>query len=53
MPKKQFIPKLGLAKESMCSLCCQTIRPTQEAPTLKEAEAAHHCEAMNLNTFHR
>ncbi len=53
MPKRPFIPKLGTAKESMCSRCCQTIRPTKAAPTLKEAEAAHRCEAMNLNTFRR
>jgi len=53
MPKRQFIPKLGPAKESMCSLCCQTIRPTKDAPTLKEAETSHRCEAMNLNTFRR
>jgi len=53
MPKRQFIPKLDSAQESICSLCCQTVRPTKDAPTLKEAEAAHLCEAMNLNTFQR
>ena len=50
---KTFIPRMGPQTESICSSCCQVIRPTSQAPTLKEAEARHRCGEFALNTFTR
>jgi hypothetical protein len=52
-PLRDFIPKLGKEKESICSQCCQVIRPSPEAPTLTEAQALHRCQEFSLNTVLR
>lgn len=50
---KDFIPRLGAQQESICSTCCQVIRPTPSAPTLEQAQAQHRCGEFSLNTVMR
>ncbi len=50
---KDFIPRLGSKIESICSTCCQIIRPTADAPTLEAAQACHRCGEFSLNTVTR
>ncbi|ADW67854.1 hypothetical protein [Granulicella tundricola] len=50
---KEFIPRLGAQTESICSTCCQVIRPNPSAPTLEQAQAQHHCGEFSLNTTQR
>jgi hypothetical protein len=50
---RDFIPRLGPNVESICSSCCQVIRPTQTAPTLDQAQSQHRCGAFSLNTVVR
>lgn len=50
---KDFIPRLGSKAESICSTCCQIIRPTDNAPTLQQAQAGHRCGEFSLNTVIR
>jgi hypothetical protein len=52
-PLRDFIPKLGKEEESICSNCCQVIRPTPSAPTLAQAQAQHRCGEFSLNTVTR
>jgi len=47
---KDFIPRLGSQPESICSHCCQIVRPTPDAPTLEQAQAQHRCGEFSLNT---
>ena len=47
---KDFIPRLGTQNESICSSCCQVIRPTAESPTLEAAQQNHRCSDFSLNT---
>ena len=47
---KDFIPRLGPQPESICSSCCQIIRPSVTAPTLQQAETDHRCGSFSLNT---
>ncbi len=50
---KDFIPRLGSQNESICSTCCQIIRPTSTAPTLAQAQSCHRCAEFSLNTVMR
>ena len=50
---KEFIPRLNSKLESICSTCCQIIRPTDKAPTLEQAQATHRCAEFSLNTVMR
>lgn len=50
---KEFIPRLGSKQESICSTCCQIVRPNSLAPTLEEAQAKHRCGEFSLNTVTR
>ena len=47
---KEFIPRLNSQDESICSTCCQIIRPSASAPTLAQAQACHRCGEFSLNT---
>lgn len=47
---KDFIPRLGAQQESICSMCCQVVRPSVSAPTLAQAQAQHRCGEFSLNT---
>lgn len=47
---KEFIPRLGAQTESICSTCCQVVRPTAAAPTLAQAQTQHRCGEFSLNT---
>lgn len=50
---KKFIPRLGQQTESICSTCCQIIRPSVTAPTLALAQTQHRCGEFSLNTIMR
>ena len=50
---KDFIPRLGIKTESICSTCCQIVRPTGSATTLEQAQAEHRCGEFSLNTTQR
>ena len=50
---KDFIPRLGSQAESICSSCCQVVRPSETAPTLEQAQAQHRCGEFSLNTTMR
>jgi hypothetical protein len=50
---KAFIPRLGSQSESICSTCCQIVRPSDSAPTLDQAQAQHRCGEFSLNTTMR
>ncbi len=50
---KDFIPRLNSQQESICSSCCQVIRPTPSAPTLEKAQTEHRCGEFSLNTVLR
>lgn len=50
---KTFILRLGAQTESICSTCCQIVRPTADAPTLALAQAQHRCGEFSLNTSTR
>jgi hypothetical protein len=50
---RDFIPRLGLKPESICSNCCQIVRPSPQAPTLAQAQAIHRCGEFSLNTVMR
>jgi hypothetical protein len=51
MPALQaFIPRLGNRPESICSTCCQIVRPSDKAPTLEQAQKLHRCGEFSLNT---
>ena len=50
---RDFIPRLGSHPESICSTCCQVVRPTPQAPTLAQAQAQHRCGEFSLNTTMR
>ena len=47
---RDFIPRLGSQAESICSNCCQVVRPSAGAPTLAQAQATHRCGEFSLNT---
>ena len=47
---KDFIPRLGSQQESICSQCCQVVRPSPNAQTLAQAQAQHRCGEFSLNT---
>ncbi len=47
---KEFIPRLGAQSESICSTCCQIVRPSASAPTLDLAQLQHRCGEFSLNT---
>ncbi len=50
---KDFIPRLGSQPESICSSCCQIVRPSPQAPTLEMAQDQHRCGEFSLNTIIR
>ena len=50
---KDFIPRLGSQQESICSNCCQIVRPSISAPTLAQAQSQHRCGDFSLNTVMR
>ena len=50
---KEFIPRLGSKEESICSTCCQIVRPDANAPTLEKAQEQHRCREFSLNTVTR
>lgn len=50
---KDFIPRLGSSIESICSTCCQIVRPSSTSPTLEQAQACHRCGEFSLNTMTR
>jgi hypothetical protein len=50
---KDFIPRLGSKDESICSSCCQVVRPTTTALTLEQAQSEHRCGEFSLNTTQR
>ena len=54
MPKlHDFIKRLGPLEESICSKCCQIIRPTSAASTLQMAQDQHRCGEFSLNQVKR
>ncbi len=50
---RDFIPRLGSQPESICSSCCQIVRPSASAPTLAQAQSMHRCGELSLNTVIR
>jgi hypothetical protein len=50
---RDFIPRLGPQQESICSNCCQIVRPSPSAPTLQMAQQTHRCGEFSLNTVTR
>jgi hypothetical protein len=50
---REFVPRLGAQPESICSSCCQVIRPTLSAPSLEKAQLIHRCGEFSLNTTTR
>ena len=51
---RNFIKRLGPLEESICSRCCQIIRPvSQGGATLQSAQEEHRCAGFSLNTFKR
>jgi len=50
---REFIVRLGPQPESICSSCCQVVRPTPTAPTLEKAQQEHRCGEFSLNTTMR
>ncbi len=50
---KDFVTRLGKNQESICSTCCQIVRPASESQTLEQAQAAHRCGEFSLNTVTR
>ena len=50
---RDFIKRKGMLEESICSRCCQIVRPGSAAPSLKSAEEAHFCGSFSLNTVER
>lgn len=50
---REFIQRLGPQQESICSSCCQVIRPTSTAPSLEKAQQEHRCGEFSLNTTTR
>lgn len=50
---RDFIQRLGSPTESICSTCCQVIRPTPTAPSLEKAQQEHRCGEFSLNTTTR
>ena len=49
MPVPNFIVKLNVSGESMCSHCCQTIRVSPQEPTLEQAQKQHRCGPLSLD----
>jgi hypothetical protein len=50
---RDFIKRLGPLEESICSKCCQIIRPDAAASTLEAAQMQHSCGEFSLNTVKR
>ena len=50
---KEFITRLGKQQESICSTCCQIVRPVTDSQTLEQAQATHRCGEFSLNTSTR
>jgi hypothetical protein len=50
---RNFIPRLGPKPESICSNCCQVVRPSPDAPTLEQVQSLHRCGEFSLNTTTR
>lgn len=50
---RDFIQRLGPQPESICSSCCQVVRPTVAAPSLEKAQQDHRCGEFSLNTTQR
>ena len=50
---RDFILRLGPKPESICSSCCQVVRPTRTAPSLEAAQLEHCCGKFSLNTVAR
>lgn len=49
---RDFIPRLGSLQESICSNCCQVVRPAK-SQTLAQAQCTHRCGEFSLNTTMR
>jgi hypothetical protein len=50
---RDFIKRKGVLEESICSKCCQIVKPIQGSLTLLEAERRHTCNGFSLNTVER
>ena len=50
---RDFIRRLGPLEESICSKCCQIIRPGFDGSTLETAQNEHKCGGFSLNTVKR
>ena len=50
---RDFIQRLGPLEESICSKCCQIIRPDVGNTTLREAQNEHRCGEFSLSTAKR
>jgi hypothetical protein len=50
---RDFIKRLGADQESICSKCCQIVRPNSAQQSLSAAEQAHRCGEFSLNTVTR
>ena len=50
---RYFIKRLGPLEESICSKCCQIIRPGLDGSTLQDAQNDHRCVEFSLNTVKR
>lgn len=50
---RAFIKRLGTLEESICSKCCQIIRPGSQGSTLQAAQNEHRCGGFSLNTVKR
>ena len=50
---RDFIKRLGPLEESICSRCCQIIRPHHDGSSLEAAQSEHHCGEFSLNTVKR
>ncbi len=50
---RDFIKRLGALEESLCSKCCQIIRPHSSTSTLEMAQEQHQCEEVSPNQVKR
>ena len=50
---RDFIKRLGPLEESICSKCCQIVRPGPDGYTLEAAQNDHRCGDFSLNTVKR
>jgi hypothetical protein len=50
---RNFIKRIGLLEESICSKCCQIVKPGIDGSTLQAEQMKHRCGEFSLNTITR